>query len=167
MKKFWLIAACLVASLILSAPALMAKEFKLGIFDIHKIVRESRAGKNAMATLTKDLEAKRTILVEKQRELQALRADFDKAAAADRGSKQEKLAEAAKEYNRLAADLDEEHKKKTREINEKVLLDLREVITNVAKREGYTLILQKGSVYLSDDEYDMTDKIIRAYDQRR
>ena len=167
MKKSLLVLAYLVLGLMICIPASIAKDFKLGTFDIHKIVRDSKNAKNAAALLTKDLEAKRATLVEKQKDLISLKADFDKAPASDRKAKQEKLAEATKEYKRLAADLDEAHKKKTAEINQKVLLDLRAVITALAKKEGYTLIMEKGSVYLADDEYDITDKIIKAYDQKK
>jgi outer membrane protein len=159
--------ACLVLSLIIYVPALMAKDFKLGVFDIQKIARDSKAAKNAADLLMKDLQTKRATLVEKQKGLQTLKADFDNAPANTKKAKQEKLADAAKEYKRLAADLDEAHKKKTAEINQKILTDIRDVITVLAKREGYTLIMQKGNVYFSDDEYDITDKIIRAYDQKR
>lgn len=167
MKKSWLVMACLVLCLIIYVPALMAKDFKLGVFDIQKIARDSKAAKNAAAVLTKDLQSKRATLVEKQKDLQTLKTDFDKASATNKKAKQEELAEAAKEYKRLAADLDEAHKKKTVEINQKILTDLQDVITALAKKEGYTLIMQKGSIYFSDDAYDITDIIIKAYDQKR
>ncbi|MDX9745185.1 MAG: OmpH family outer membrane protein [Syntrophales bacterium] len=166
MKRFGVVLACLIISFIF-IPSLGAKDFKLGSFDLQKIVRESKNAKAATALLTRDLESKRATLVEKQKDLQNLRADFDKATAGTRKAKQEKLEEAVKEYKRLAADLDEAHKKKTAEVNQKVLQDLRDVITALAKREGYTLIVQKNAVYLIDDEYDITDKVIRLYDQKR
>jgi outer membrane protein len=167
MKKPLLFVVMLLLSILIYVPSLTAKEIKLGVFDIQKIVRESKSAKSAMAILMKDVEAKRAMILEKQNELRNLEADLKKASSADRKAKQEKLAEAAKEYKRLVADLDEEHKKKTAELNQMIIKEIREVVTNVSTREAYTLVMEKGTVYYSNDEFDITDKIIKEYDQRK
>ena len=179
MKKrlVWAIA---IMGLVIALPAFAAapkeaarKEaiVKLGVIDTAKIMRESKAAKNAQAIFLKDLEAKRGILAAKEKEIRLLDEELKKPDAKlsseERNSKNDKMAKEVKELNRLKSDLEEELKKKDVELTRKLIGEVREIVNTFSKKENYTLILEKSTVVASDNAIDITDKIIQLYDGQK
>ena len=146
-------------------------KIKLGIIDTAKIMRESKAAKNAQAIFLKDLETKRSILAAKDKEVRLLEEELKnpdtKLSSEERNSKNDKLAQEVKELGRLKSDLEEELKKKDAELTRKLIGEIREVVNTFYKKENYTLILEKSAVVASDDAIDITDRIIQLYDGQK
>ncbi len=144
---------------------------KLGVIDTAKIMRESKAAKNAQTIFLKDLEAKRGTLAAKEKEVRLLEEELKKPDAKlspeERNNKNDKLAKEVKELNRLKSDLEEELKKKDVELTQKLIGELRGIVNTFYKKENYTLILEKSAVVASDDAIDITDKIIQIYDGQK
>ena len=144
---------------------------KLGIIDTARIMRESKAAKNAQAIFMKDREAKRDILAAKEKEVRLLDEELKSPDATsspeERTAKNDKLAKEVKELSRLKSDLEEELKKKDVELTQKLIGELRGIVTTFYKKENYTLILEKNAVVASDDAIDITDKIIQLYDGQK
>ena len=182
MKKLlvWIIA---LMGLAIALPALAAPQapketaarkdvsIKLGIIDTAKIMRESKAAKNAQTIFLKDLEAKRGILAAKEKEVRLLEEELKnpdtKLSPEERNSKNDKMAKEVKELSRLKSDLEEELKKKDVELTRKLIGEIREIVNTFYKKENYTLILEKNAVVASDDAIDITDKIIQLYDGQK
>lgn len=141
---------------------------KIGIIDVQKILRESKAAKKARADFMKDMEAKRAQLMAKDKEIQGLDEELKnpKARLSDnvRKQKAEKLAHDVKEFRRLDADMGEDLKKKDVELTRKILEEVRRIVQSFSKREKYTLILEKGAVVTADDAIDITFRILKLYD---
>jgi outer membrane protein len=167
MKRALTVGVVLVVSLLLALPALAARELKVGIIDTQKVLREAKAAKSANEVLQKDLDAKRATLAAKGKEVQRLQDEANKATGADKKDKMDKLQDVAKEYKRLDTDLGEDLKKKQVELSQKLITEIRQVVKTVADRESYTLVLEKGAVVLSDDSFDITDKVIKQYDAQK
>ena len=179
MKKLslWTIA---LMGFVIALPALAAPKetaakkdviIKLGIIDTARIMRESKAAKNAQAIFLKDLEAKRGTLAAKDKETRLLEEELKnpeaKLSAEERNSKNDQLAKEVKELSRLKSDLEEELKKKDVALTQKLIGELREIVSAFSKNENYTLILEKSGVVASDTAIDITDKIIQLYDGQR
>ena len=81
-----------------------------------------------------------------------------------RKEKAEKLAREVKELRRLRSDLEEELKKKDKDLTRQLLLEIREVVQEYSKKQKFTVILEKRSVVASDNKIDITNKIIKLYD---
>ena len=182
MKKLsvWTIALmwCAVALPALAAPqapkGTAAKKdvsIKLGIIDTAKILRESKAAKNAQTIFLKDVGAKRGILAAKEKEVrlldEELKSPGTKLSPEERSSKNEKLAKEVKELSRLKSDLEEELKKKDIDLTRKLVAEVRDIVNTFYKKENYTLILEKNAVVASDNAIDITDKIIQLYDGQK
>jgi outer membrane protein len=171
MKKFFIVGALLIGFFV-SLPIIVANAapLKIGIIDIQKIMRESKEAKKALAVFRIDLEEKRAILVTKEKEIrsmeQELKADT-KMSPEVRREKGEKLARDVKELKRLGSDLEEELKKKDVELTQKLMGEIRQLVTNLFKKESYTIILEKSSVVMSDESIDITDRIIKLYDAQK
>ena len=144
---------------------------KIGIIDVHKIMRDSQAAKNARAVLAKDIEAKRAQLMAKDRDIKALDEELKnpkiKLSDEVRKQKTDKLARDVKDFRRLDADMGEELKKKDAELTQKLLGEVRQIVQNFSKSEKYTLILEKNTVVASDDAIDITNRILKIYDAKK
>jgi outer membrane protein len=168
-------ATVFVIFLLLAMPAAAAgaKEapLKIGIIDVQKIMRESKAARNAQDVFRKDLEAKRTVLMAKEKEARAienaLKGNDPKLTPAVRKEKGEKLAQEVKELKRLGADLEEDLKKKDAELTQKLIGEILQVVKALQKSENMSLILEKRAVVVADEAIDITDKVIKLYDGQK
>ncbi len=173
MKRMFMLCVLLVAVMV-QFPAMAAvkdaKEstLKIGIIDTQKIIRDAKAAKNARAAFQKDLDAKRAILDAKGKVIRNLEEQLKNAGQGSASAKlRDDLAKETKEFNRLKSDLEEELKKKDVELTQKIFGEIRQVVLNFSKSEGYTLIMEKSAVLTSSDSVDITDKIIKLYDDQK
>jgi outer membrane protein len=148
-----------------------AGDAKIGIVDIQKIMRESKAAKDAQALFLKEVEAKRAILIAREKDVRKMEEEVRslsaKTSAAVRQEKTDRLAKEVRELKRLGSDLDEELKKRDAELAQKLLAEIRQVLKSYSKKEDYTIILEKNTALVSDDAVDITDRIIRLYDAQK
>jgi outer membrane protein len=146
-------------------------DLKIGVVDIQKIMRESKAARNAQAVFMKEVEAKRAIMIAKEKEVWKLEEDFKnlgaKSSVEVRQGKAERLAKETRDLKRLGSDLEEELKKKNAELMQKLIGEIRQVLKTFSKKEDYTIILEKNTVLTADDAVDITDKILKLYDRQK
>jgi outer membrane protein len=165
--KHFVIALCVVIVLFLcTLPAQAAQ--KIGVVDVQKIMRESKAAKNAQALFMKEVEARRAILFAKEKEVWKLEEEFKnldpKVSLEVRQDKADKLAREVRELKRLGSDIDEELKKKDAEFTQKLLVEIRQILKTYSRDENYSLLFEKNSLLIADDAVDITDKILKIYD---
>jgi outer membrane protein len=168
-----LLVVALVTGMWLGAPALSAQTAtatRVGFVDIQRILARSAAGVAAReqlekekATMQKQVDAQRT-------ELEKMRDELDKKgqllSAEARREKQDLLERKVRDARRLVDDLQNTLQKKEEAMLNKVLQDVSGLIQKVSKEKGYGLVLerQRSSVLYASAEADLTDDIIRAYD---
>jgi outer membrane protein len=145
---------------------------RIAYLDVQRVLARSAAGVAAReqlerekATMQKEMDAKRV-------ELEKLREEIEKKGAlmtADaRRDKQEQFERKRRDATRLADDFQKELEKRESGLLQKVLQEVSGIIERVGKEKGYYLIVEKrgaGVVYAAQDA-DITDEIIRAYDQQ-
>ena len=114
--------------------------------------------------MQKEMDAKRV-------EIDKMREDLEKKGAlmtADaRRDKEDQLERKRRDATRLADDYQRELMRKEQALAQKVLQELSGVVERIGKQRGYYLILERrgaGILYSASDA-DLTDEIIRAYDQ--
>ena len=168
MAALWLMVIMLMPIPIETA---YAAKVKIGLIDIQKIMRESKAAKNARDIFLKDREAKRALLREKQEKARIVQEELKvrgrEMSVSDRKQKTDKLEREIKELRRLRSDLEEELKKKDEGLARKLLKEIREVVQKFLKKQKYTVILEKKSVAAADDAIDITEQIIKLYDSQK
>jgi outer membrane protein len=157
----------IVTCFIFTGP-LYAADVKIGVIDTQRIMRESKATRNAMAMFSKDVEARKNTLNAKQKEIQTLQEEIKNKekdmAESVRKEKNEKLGQEIKEFNRLKSDFEEELKKKDTELTQRLLKEIRDVVNEYRKKENYAIIHDKQTLVSYDEAIDITDKIIKLYD---
>jgi outer membrane protein len=154
----------LAAVLALVAAPGRADDYKIGVINTERILREAAPAKDAARRIEQEFKARDTALAEQQRELRELTERLDKDGAtlseADRAARQREIDTRVRDVERLRRQIAEDLK--VRQFDEmakiKELLDV--VLTKIAKEQGYDLILQDG-VYVGRS-VDMTDLVIKA-----
>lgn len=148
-----------------------AADVKVGMIDTQRILQESKAAQDAREAIVQDLKEKQAVYQGKEREILAMReayaqqkADLSPEEAKDR---QLELAKSVKELRRLKADLEEELNRKNREWTAQILKDVAKVVSDFRSEEDFTFILEKKNVVTADPAIDVTDRIIRLYDQNK
>ncbi|SEA10132.1 periplasmic chaperone for outer membrane proteins Skp [Desulfuromusa kysingii] len=169
MKKMTI---ALVALLLLSTSAFAAN--KLAYVDLQKALNLSKAGaqaKTEIADLAKQYETEFKI---QQGDFLKLKGELEKQAALlSDTAKQEKIkeyqqsAEALQKFQQDAQrKLQQEDGKRTQEI----LKELSEILQKFGKDGKYSMIVERsegGLVFVSEDVDDLTEKLIKAYDESK
>lgn len=157
------LAFCLVCVWTLDAGA---QALKIGVFDMQKIVRESKKIEGYRQDLMKNIEAKRKPLRDKEESArlldEKLKRDGATMSAADRATLAERLGNEAKDIRRLREDFDAEVQKMDRELTQKAFTEIDGIVKRIGEKENYTMIVEKsagGIVYLKES-IDITSKII-------
>ena len=144
---------------------------RIGYIDLARVLARSAAGVTAReqlerekATMQKEMDAKRV-------ELDKLRDELEKKGPLmtpdARREREESMERKRRDATRLADDFQRELARKEQVLAQKVLQDLTIVIERVGKQKGYYLVLERrgAGVLFSVPEADVTDEIIKAYDQ--
>jgi len=176
MKRLFLggmLACCMmfVALLVMPAASHAADTVKFGSIDVQKVLNESETGKKAKSELEGLIKSKQLTIDEKGKAIEKLKADIEKQASvlsADaRKNKEEELEKSVREYQRLVQDSQAEIKKKEAELTETILKDVKDLVEKTGEAEGYALILEKGMILYSNKGIDITDTILKKYDESK
>ena len=143
---------------------------KIAVINMQKVVRKSVAGQKAMEKLNKKLDSLQEKLRAKQDELKAFKEDLEKKGPLmNEAARAEKEREYKKAFRDLQAEKEdaqfEMRQAETKSI-EPVLKELEKVVTRIGDEGGYTLILEKNmpGIYFNASNVDITDEVIKAYD---
>ena len=160
-----------VALLVMPAASHAADTVKFGSIDVQKVLNESETGKKAKSELEGLIKSKQLTIDEKGKAIEKLKADIEKQASvlsADaRKNKEEELEKSVREYQRLVQDSQAEIKKKEAELTETILKDVKDLVEKTGEAEGYALILEKGMILYSNKGIDITDTILKKYDESK
>jgi outer membrane protein len=144
---------------------------KIAVVDVQRVLARSTAGVAAREQLEREKAVMQKELDGKRQELERLKDELDKKSqlmtADARKEKQEVFDRKRRDAARLVDDFQKELEKKEQGLLQKVLQDVSGVIDRVGKQRNYYMIVEKnrgGVVYLTA-EADITDEVIRTYDQ--
>jgi len=143
---------------------------RVAFVDIQRVLARSSAGVAAREQLEKDKGAMQRQLDGHRAELEKLREEIEKKgqllSADARREKQDQLERKVRDARRLVDDLQATLQKKEEALLAKVLQDVSGLIQKVGKERGYAMVLerQRSSILYASPETDLTDEVIRAYD---
>jgi outer membrane protein len=145
---------------------------RIAYIDVQRVLARSAAGVAAREQLEREKATMQKEMDGKRQELEKLREELEKKGALltpdARRDKQEQFERKRRDAARTMDDFQKELEKKESVLLQKVLQDVSGVIERIGKDKGYYLIVEKrgaGVIYASP-EADLTDEIIRAYDQQ-
>ncbi len=148
-----------------------AKEMKIAVVDLQKAIVKSEKGRKAKAELDKEFQEKKREIDKKKKELENLRKQLEKETAIlSEKAKKEKEKEYRKKIRELQEMIQEakmDLMKREQELTNQIIKELVEQIRAYAKKNNYTLIIEKrGGVIYNDPSIDLTDKMIKLYDSQ-
>ena len=153
------------------APAASPAAARVAYIDVQRVLARSAAGVAAREALEKDRASMQREMDAKRQELEKIRDELEKRGplmtADARREKEEQLERKRRDATRLADDFQRELQRKEQQLGSKVLQDLVGLIERYGKQKGYQMIVEKrgaGLIY-GAPELDITDEIIRSYDQ--
>ncbi len=156
-------AACLLVSLVMSAPAL-AQEFRIGFVSTDRILRDANAAKAAQAKLEQDFSRREKELNDMGNGLKTASERFERDAPtlseSQRAARQKALIDQDRDFQRKRREFQEDLNARKNEELQQVLDRANRVIRQVAEQEKYDLVIQE-AVYINP-KHDITDKVIRA-----
>lgn len=152
-------------------PAPAAVPNRIGYVDVQRVLARAQAGVAARESLEREKATMQKEMDGKRQELEKLREELEKKGplmtAEVRREKQDVFERKRRDAARLADDFQKELEKKEQGLLQRVLADLSGVIERLGRQRGYYLVLERrGAVVLyASAEADLTDEVIRAYDQ--
>ena len=106
---------------------------------------------------------------EKGKEIEKLKSEIQKQSSAlsseAKKSKDDELEKMMRDYQRMVQDSQAEVKKKEGELTESIIKGVHGLVNRIGKEEGYTLIIEKSLILYTDQDLDITDRIIKEYNK--
>jgi len=144
--------------------ACSAEDYKIGVINTDRILRESAPAKEAAKKLEQEFQAREAEIGKLDRELRDLAARYDREAAttteADRNSRQREIDTRSRDLERMRRQVGEDLKARQFDEMNKIKERLDNVLTKLAKDQNYDLILQDGLFVRRT--VDITDSVIKA-----
>ena len=145
---------------------------RIAYIDVQRVLARSSAGVAAREQLEREKAGMQREMEGKRQELEKLRDELEKKGSlmtADaRREKQELFERKRRDAARQMDDFQKELEKKEQTLLQRVLQELSGVIDKVGKERGFYLIVEKrgASVLYASPDADLTDEVVRAYDQQ-
>ncbi|MBF0558535.1 MAG: OmpH family outer membrane protein, partial [Nitrospirae bacterium] len=148
-----------------------AADIKLGFVDIDRAANEAEEGKKAVGKLKEIMSSKQSTITEKGKAIEKMKTDLEKQekiiSADARKSRIEEMERAEREFQRMVTDANQEFEKKRRELTEAVYKEIIEIVAKYGQDEKYTVILPVQSLLYSDKSLEITDIIIKKYNDQK
>ncbi len=167
MKK--LVLLFLVAFALVVSPV-AAEAAKIAFVDLQKALNISKAGKDAKSRITEKVKEYEGKIAAQQGELKSLKDELEKQAAVlsaeARTEKERDYQQKLKDFQRYTKDRQEELQQLDAQYTNQIVEKLLEMAQEIAKKEGYDLLLERGSggVIYGAESIDLTDELIAAAD---
>lgn len=153
------------------APSAPPPASRIAFVDIQRVLIRSQAGLAAREQLEREKTQMQREIDTRRQELDKLRDDLEKKGslltAEARREREEALERKRRDAARLADDFQRDLARKEQQLLVRVQQDLVVVIERLGKQKGYYMIVERrgaGVLYATPDA-DLTDELIRAYDQ--
>lgn len=147
-------------------------DVKIGFIDMQRAIQETATGKKAKKELETEFNKKKKDLDKKEADIKKMGEDFEKRSMAmnedARMKKQAELQGEMRKYQEQAAKSQMEIQKRERDLTQPIVDKLRKIIDEIAKKEEFTVILEKSeqSVMWAKKDIDLTDRVIKEYDKK-
>ena len=153
----------LIAGLAVPAQSAGPPVAKIGYVDLQQTLEKTKVGKAAKAKLEGEKTKRQSEIDKKQKDLQKAAADLDKQRTVLKPDVvQKREAELQQQFAAFQQELLKQEGKLTRDI----FKSASKVIESIAKRDGYTMILEKSesAVLWADKIFEITDEVNKRMD---
>ncbi|PLX42171.1 MAG: hypothetical protein C0609_10065 [Deltaproteobacteria bacterium] len=145
---------------------------KTAVVDLQKCISKSKKGERLGSKFRAERDGLKDFLKVREDELRKMMEDFEKQAPVlseeARIAKRQEFEEKKVAFQKEIEAEEQKIRSKGDELTSIVLKDLESIVREVAEKNGYDMVLNKAGVWLlyADDSMDITDEVIRIYDER-
>lgn len=158
-----LLASSLMAICLLGMSAQASADTKIGVVDMLKLMAKAPQAEAARKEIQREFGAKQRTIEAKDQQFRDKQERFKRDApvmsASARSKAERDLLQEQKDLRREVEDLQEGMNLKQRELFASLQRGIGESLRDLAKKEGYDLILGDGILW-ADEKVDITDKLI-------
>jgi outer membrane protein len=161
-----------LTAVVLWSMTVSAEILKVGVFDLKKVMAESKTVQGYRHKIDNDLAPRKKAYAAKQeagRQMEErLKNEGSSMSFSDRRSLEEKLSNEVRDLKRMKEDFDAELQKIDRDLTQKAFEEINKVVKDIAAKENFTIIFEKnaaGIVFLKEGT-DITEKVIKTYDRK-
>jgi len=158
--------AALLLGMVAAVPA--RADIKLAFVDIQRALNECRAGKAAKTQFRGRIERLQSQLEGEQNEVERLKRELEQKASLMQPDQRQNLED---DYEKKLRHFQDDYKNSRDELQEKdnqvtgaIVRDLATVVREIGSKNGYTMVMEKGTLLWAIPGTDITDQVIRAYD---
>src|SRR5208282_5997761 len=146
-RRFLLIGAAIV---LLAAASRARADVKLAYVDIQRALNECDAGKKAKGEFRTRIESLENHLQKQQNDVQALKDELEKKGMLmkddERRNLQDEYERKLRDFQRDYEDSKHELEQRDNEVTGAIVKDLARIIRTIGERDGFTLVMEKGSI---------------------
>ena len=160
---------------------------KIGLVDIQRVMQESKEGKKALAKLQEsakrlqnELNSRAQALQRSEQNLRKMQAELRQKSllfSEDvRRQKEDELLQKQREFARgreglvrFRREAEDDFNRERVRSTQKIRREIRDVVVRIGKSDKFTLVLERNNflLYFDSQRIDLTDRIIKAYDQAK
>lgn len=173
MRRFLILGLVAMILSLLGPGPVCAQSYKIGVVDIQKFQKKSKAFQNVSGKLKKKFDAMQQKLDDERNALIKLEEDFKKQSMMlsldAQEDKKNQLEKKRRYYKYIYEDLTQDMKEAETDETNKIGKELEKIVKKIAEKEGFTVIFEKrtvGLIYYSD-MVDITDRVADAYDAQK
>lgn len=162
----------LVAVSLLSLSSAPAWALKVGVVNMQRALQESKKGRAAKSSLEKEVEDKRKKIDGERSAIQKASEEFQKKSAVmsekARTQKGTELQQKVAALQELMQKAQFDVQNRERELTAPILEALKGIVPDIAKKHKAELVLEEsaGGFLYSSDKVDLTEEVIKAYDDK-
>ena len=146
-------------------------DVKIGYVDMQKAIQTTKAGQKAKKDLEAEFEKRKKSLQSKEADLKKMGEELEKKAMVlsedVRAKKQKEFQTSMMEFQQTVQKNQKEIQDQERKLTEPILKKLQAVIEGMAKKDNYTVILEKreNGVLWAQKELDITEQVVKAFEK--
>ncbi len=143
-------------------------DMRLAFVDIQRALNECRAGKAAKTQFRGRIERLQAQLEGEQNDVERLKRELEQKGSLMQPDQRQNLED---DYEKKLRRFQDDYKNSRDELQEKdnevtgaIVRDLATVVRQIGEKNGYTMVMEKGTLLWAIPSTDITDQVIRAYD---
>ncbi len=152
-------------SVALLGVSVSAHAIDIATVDLGKVMSEIPQTKAIKSKLNTEFDSRIREMQRMETEGQTLASKLKKdesfMSAAEKTKSQRRLAELQAEFNVKAQALQEDQRRRYGEEQKKVIEKIKTAVDNIAKAEGYEMVLNRQAVLFTDEKYDISTQVIQ------
>jgi outer membrane protein len=152
------------------ASAARAQALKIGYVDVQRAIQEVEEGRAARNRLKSEFDQRKAQIDKKSADLERMQQEYEKQAPVlsddAKRKKQEDFQKALVEARKSAGELQEDMNRQEQQAMASILQRLQQVVADIAERESFSFVMDKGTLLYAPQAADITNEVVRRYNDR-